>query len=291
MRAGRWQTTLTGPCTASGRGYWSGAVNTLTFLPAPVGTGIRFVRTDLPEHPYVQAIAENRVSMSLRTRLRSEDCEVDMVEHVMAALYGLRVDNVEVHCTAAEMPGMDGSSLAFALALDSIGTVDLRTKRPALVVTESMRFGDDAQWIQVEPVAGNFLELEYRLNYGSDSPIGKATYRARVDENAFFHELAPARTFISRSDAEQLQAQGIAQHVTDQDLIVFDQDGPVNNNLRFEDECARHKALDLLGDLALSGIDLIGRVTACRSGHKLNGFVAEQLRKKFVSQMNSSRAA
>lgn len=288
MRAGRFQHTISHPCHVSGRGYWSSQPNTLTFLPAPAETGIRFVRTDLPDRPTVEATADYRVDMQLRTRLAKGPAVVDMVEHVLAALYGMQIDNVEIHCTGCEMPGLDGSSLAYALALDEAGRTPLRIRRPTLQVNKRTRIGEGPQWITIEPTDGDSLEIEYRLDYGANSPIGTATYATKIDEDAFYHRLAPARTFISMKEAEQLQERGLASHVTTRDLLVFDEDGPIDNTLRFSDECARHKALDLLGDLALTGIDLVGKVVAYRSGHQLNGRLAEKLRHEYLSNQGGA---
>ena len=283
MRAGRFQHTIAHPCHVSGRGYWSGKPITLTFLPAPAETGVRFVRTDLPGSPSVEAIANHRVDTQLRTRLAKGSAVVDMVEHVLAALYGMQIDNVEIHCTGCEMPGLDGSSLAYALALDEAGRTPLRSRRSTLRINTRNRLSEGAQWITVEPTDSEGLELEYRLDYGANNPIGVATYATQISEDAFFHRLAPARTFISLKEAEQLQQRGLAKHVTTRDLLVFDVDGPIDNTLRFNDECARHKVLDLLGDLALTGIDLVGKVIAYRSGHQMNGRLAELLRSEFLS--------
>jgi UDP-3-O-[3-hydroxymyristoyl] N-acetylglucosamine deacetylase len=291
MRAERFQTTLTGPCTVSGRGYWTGAANTLTFLPAPAGTGIRFVRADLPGRPATSALADYSVGLPLRTQLKHGRCEVAMIEHVMAALYGMKIDNAEVHCTTAEMPGLDGSSLAYVLAFDNVGRTELRARRSTLKIRKPIRLGDDHQWILVEPHDRETFEIEYRLDYGDDSPIGKAVYSTQLTEDIFYHEIASARTFIQQADAHALQQRGLATHVTDRDLLVFDHRGPVNNTLRFSDECARHKALDLIGDLALCGVDLVGRVIANRSGHQLNGQMAERLRAVAVEQFASIKAA
>ncbi len=291
MRAERRQTTLMGPCSVSGRGYWTGEPNTLTFLPAPAGTGIRFVRADLEGCPAVSATAPFRDSRPLRTQLSHGRCEVAMVEHVMAALYGLRIDNCEVHCTSYEMPGMDGSCLAYVQALDAVGITELRVKRAALRIKQRIRVGNAQQWIMAEPSPKETLEVCYRLDYGPDSPIGRSQYEAVVDEDTFYHAIAPARTFIHQTDAKALQKQGLARHVTERDLLVFDDHGPVNNQLRYADECARHKALDLIGDLALTGVDLVGRITACRSGHQLNGEMAEQLLNLFADQCGAVRAA
>ncbi|MCA9131754.1 MAG: UDP-3-O-acyl-N-acetylglucosamine deacetylase [Planctomycetales bacterium] len=281
MRANRPQTTLAAPCTVSGRGYWTGHPNTLTFLPAEEGSGVRFERADLDGAPDVLAVSENRSSMPLRTRLTRGRAEVDMVEHVMAALYGLQIDNVLVRCTAFEMPAMDGSSLPFALVLESAGKREQVLPRDTWRIDRTLRVGNDDQWLVAEPHVlpqDNHLELEYHLDFGPTSPIGKATYTYRLHPPNFSQELAAARTFITLETARQLQAQGLGGHVNERDLLVFDTNGPIHNHLRFPDECARHKLLDLVGDLALSGIDLVGRIVAHRSGHQLNGVMAEQLR-------------
>ncbi len=229
-------------------------------------------------NPSVEAVTDNRVDMQLRTRLAKGPAIIDMVEHVLSALYGLRIDNVEIHCTGCEMPGLDGSSMAYAMALDEAGRTPLRSRRPVLELDHAIEIGDQRQWIRYEPTGSDSFEIEYRLDYGDQSPIGRATYATKINEDAFYHRLAPARTFITFGEAQQLQQKGLAKHVTTRDLLVFDADGPVDNSLRFTDECARHKALDLLGDLALTGIDLVGKVTAFRSGHQMNGRLAEQLR-------------
>jgi UDP-3-O-acyl N-acetylglucosamine deacetylase len=241
----------------------------------------------------VEAIADHRVDMQLRTRLAKGSAIVDMVEHVLAALYGLKIDNVEIHCNGCEMPGLDGSSLAYALALDQAGKTPLRSRRAILRDGKSIRIGDDQQWIQYEPNNTDSFEIEYRLDYGTNSRIGQATYSTKINEDAFYHRLAPARTFITLAEAQQLQDRGLAKHVTTRDLLVFDSDGPVDNSLRFSDECARHKALDLLGDLALTGIDLVGKVTAYRSGHQMNGKLADRLREEFLTfdRKSAKRAA
>ncbi len=277
MRASRFQHTIGHACHVSGRGYWTGCPVSVAFQPADPSTGIVFRRVDLPHKPMIPAIAANRTETSLRTRLKCDGAMVDMVEHVMAALYGLQIDNCIIEVNAPEMPGMDGSALAFALALQQAGVEVQPAKRMMNVVDRPIRIGDQHQWIMAMPSPYPSLSLEYRLDYGPESPIGAATVATELDPETFLESFAPARTFITQSEAQQLQSQGLARHVTYRDLIVFGDKGPIDNSLRFSDECARHKLLDLIGDLALCGLDLAGRVIACRSGHVLNGRMAAEL--------------
>lgn len=285
MRATRSQHTLCRPCQVTGRGYWSSQPITLTFFPAAAGSGIQFVRTDLPDAPRVEAVVEHRIDMPLRTRLANGSAVVDMVEHVLAALYGLKIDNVEIHCTSCEMPGLDGSSHAYSLALEAAGRTAQTEPRETFFIDQPIRVGSDTQWVAAYPAPANSgLTIEYQLDYGAGNPIGSGQYACAVDEDTFVNQLAQARTFVTLSEATQLRAKGLGQHVTTRDLLVFDDDGPIDNELRFADECQRHKALDLLGDLALVGFDLVGRVVAHRSGHQLNGRLASILREEFFKR-------
>lgn len=287
MRAPRNQNTIAAPFSISGRGFWSGEVNTLTFQPADAGTGIVFIRDDLPGKPRVPALAERRVSMGLRTRLSSGAAEVDMVEHVMAAIYGANLDNVAIHCTASEMPSFDGSCIPLTLALEAAGTKSLEAAISRVEINEVIEVGTKDCFIRAEPASGKF-EVEYRLDYGQDSSVGAATFCSPVTPEIFAQEIAPARTFVTEQEAQLLQSKGLGTHVTTRDLLVFGAQGPIDNQLRFEDECARHKALDVVGDLALVGADLVGRVVAYRSGHQLNGELAALIREKYMPEQSGS---
>ncbi len=277
MRVSRFQHTLRHKCHVSGRGYWTGCPVSLVFHPAEPNTGIVFRRTDLPDRPCIRAMASNRTETALRTRLREREAVVDMVEHVMAALYGMQIDNCLIDVNTSEMPGLDGSAYQYATAIQQAGIEVQPAPREMHVVEQPIRIGDDQQWITAMPSAFPSLTLEYRLDYGQKSPIGSATVTVELDPEAFLEAISPARTFILESEAASLQSKGLARHVTYRDLLVFGEDGPIENTLRFPDECARHKLLDLIGDLALCGRDIAGRVTACRSGHILNGRMAEML--------------
>ncbi len=265
----RQQRTLAGATSVSGFGYWSGQDVRVEFRPAPPDTGIVFVRQDLSRPVSIKATVANRVETPRRTTLRSGGASVEMVEHVLAALAGLQIDNCEVHIDAAELPGMDGSAQPFVEALLAAGICTQAATRPALVVRELARLGNEESWIEARPSSGG-LSIKFHLDYGPQSPIGRQTLTLPVTPDSFRRELAPARTFVLRGEAEWLQAQGLGRRATCKDLLVFDEHGPVDNELRFGDECVRHKALDLIGDLGLAGCDLVGHIVAYRSGHRLN---------------------
>ncbi len=200
-----------------------------------------------------------------------------MIEHVMAALYALEIDNCVIEVDGEEMPGLDGSALAIAQSLRSVGLVVQAAARKRFIIDRMFRVGDETCWIEAGPVAGGHARYEYRLDYGDDSPIAAQSYSGILSAHTFCRELAPARTFVTAQQVTQLQAQGVGKHVGPQDLLVFDDNGLVDNTFRFANECARHKTLDLIGDLALAGVDLIGRFVSHRGGHRLNAALARQL--------------
>jgi UDP-3-O-acyl N-acetylglucosamine deacetylase len=273
----------------TGFGYWSGRDVRVEFRPAPADSGIVFVRADLNPAPRIAAMVDNRIETPRRTTLAAHGAVVEMVEHLMAALWGLRIDNCEVHVDAPEMPGCDGSSQAFVAALLAAGIVEQGAKQRRLVVSETARVGNDDAWVSAAPCRRNELRIKYRLDYGNQSPIGRQTLELTVTPESFVSQLASARTFILQQEAEWLRQRGLGARATFRDLLVFGDEGPLDNELRFSDECVRHKTLDLIGDLALAGYDVVGQITAHRSGHRLNaelvrillseGEVVEPLRK------------
>ena len=285
MQQIRFQQTIEHMAHVSGRGYWSGRPITLTFLPGMPNTGINFRRVDLPGRPEIQAVAANRRDTSLRTTLVSNYCLVEMVEHVAAALYAMDIDNCVVECDAPEMPGMDGSALAFAHALESAGIRRQPATTCEVKLTMPLRVGSESQWIMAIPSSDPGLTIQYQLDYGPTSSIPASTYTYKIERSSFAHEIAPARTFLTESEARGLQSQGVATHVTFRDLVVFGPSGPIDNSPRFEDECSRHKLLDLIGDLSLCGLRIQGKIIAHRSGHILNGNLAEAVHKQRVAQV------
>lgn len=270
------QRTLKSVQAVTGFGYWSGKDVEVQFHPAPANHGIVFVRTDLPGEKRIAAVVENRIEIPRRTVLSANGATVEMVEHVLAALAGLQVDNCEVRVNAAELPGCDGSALPFVEAIEKAGVEEQNALKATIRIREVTRVGDDESWVEVSPARGKTktgLTIRYKLDYGPNNPIGKQTIELTVTPATFKKELASARTFLLDSEAEWLRSQGLGSRCSNSDLLIFGPDGPIENTLRYEHECVRHKALDLIGDLALAGCDLQGMVVAFRSGHRLNAEV------------------
>ena len=277
MMQGPLQRTIAHVAHVNGRGYWTGKNVSLTFLPAEPDTGIVFRRMDLVDQPMIPALAAHRTDAPLRTKLVYRDASVEMVEHVMAALYGMGIDNCIIECDGAEMPGMDGSAYAMALAIHQAGR--FTSDRPAKLcrIEKPIRIGNAEAYVEASPSSCPGLTLVYHLDYGPESPIPSTSTSCLLSPEEFLWSIAPARTFLTQSDAVKLQDSGLAKHVTHRDLVIFGPSGPIDNQLRFPDECSRHKLLDLIGDLALCGHWIDGSVFAYRSGHNLNGRLAEQI--------------
>ena len=248
------------------------------------------MRSDLPGRPRIPAVIQNRVDGPRRTTLVANGSTVEMVEHVLAALAGMRIDNCEIHVDRAEMPGCDGSSLVFTEALSKTSVVDLDSERRVIRIESPIRVGTDNAWIEAEPTAHEQLELTYQLDYQCPA-IGEQKFSSTITPENFANKIAAARTFVLLEEAEKLKKLGLGQRVTYQDVVVFNDLGPLQNELRFEDECARHKLLDMVGDFSLAGADLIGKITAYRSGHRLNSQMVFALLQQIVTTYPSRMSA
>ncbi len=270
MLSRRNQRTIANSVVVEGFGYWTGHDVRIEFRPAAANTGLVFVRTDLSPPQAIAALVQNRVEAPRRTTLRCGRASVEMVEHILAALAGMQIDNCEIWVNAAEMPGCDGSAQAFVTALDAAGIEEQSAPRACLVLRDTNRMAEGGSWIEAQPSAQGGFSVKFRLDYGRDNAIGRQTLEMRITPEIFRKELAPARTFLLKAEAEWLRSQGLGTRATLQDLLVFDDEGPIENTLRYPDECVRHKVLDLVGDFALAGCDIVGHVVAHRSGHRLS---------------------
>lgn len=271
------QRTICHGVEVTGIGYLTGATVRLRFLPAPPSTGIVFVRTDLRQRPNVLARVDQVTGTARRTTIGPPPHEVSLVEHVLATLAGLKIDNCRVEVNAAEAPGMDGSSLAFVHALSQVATVTQPAHRSIYTVDRTVVVRNANATLAIHPCEDTSLTLTYFLDYGISTSLGRQVHTEVLTPGNFIHNLAPCRTFLLEQEVAELVRQGIGSRSTTSDLLVFGAHGVIGNKLRFANEPARHKVLDLVGDLALLGVDLVGHVVACRSGHPLNVALAREL--------------
>jgi UDP-3-O-[3-hydroxymyristoyl] N-acetylglucosamine deacetylase/3-hydroxyacyl-[acyl-carrier-protein] dehydratase len=213
-----------------------------------------------------------------RTCLRNGTLFVETVEHCMAALSGLGIDNATVTVaggTAGEVPGGDGSSRIFVDALTEAGSVEQAAECQPLIIREPITVTDGNSSISALPGPTDRLEIVYEFE--AAAPVGRQVFSFHVGSDDFVTQLAPARTFSFEAEAREARARGIGKHLTPKDVLVISPEGPIDNAFRFPDECARHKALDILGDLYLIGRQLRGRIVAYKSGHSLNHLLAKRL--------------
>ena len=264
------QQTIGKPVEVHGIGYVTGKQVRLRFRPASASTGVVFVRTDLGAQACILARVENVTGTARRTTLGNPPIQVGLVEHVLAALSGLRIDNCYVELDAPEPPGLDGSAQAFVKALLQAGTVMQPERRPIWSTTRPMVFIDKDATIALHPLDTPELRISYLLDYGKESSIPWQMCTQTITPGAFASQVAPCRTFVTEEEAHALRSQGLGSRTTVTDLVVFGREGPIQNRLRFGNEPARHKILDILGDLSLIGCDLRGHVVAYRSGHPHN---------------------
>lgn len=270
------QKTIVRETSVSGRGLFTGEEVTVTFRPAPPGHGIVFIRTDLGRSVPIPALVSNITKRARRSTLRNGADAIETVEHCMSALHGLGIDNIIIEVTGGEMPGLDGSALLYVRAIEDAGITEQAAEKQFLRISEPIEVSDGTSTlIAASPDADEF-QILYNLDYGSQGPIGRQLFSYRLGDD-YAATIAPARTFVLKHEAEMLRQRGLGLHLKPGDVLVLDADGPIDTQLRFPDECVRHKVLDLLGDLYLLGCSIRGKVIAYRSGHALNHMLVRRL--------------
>lgn len=282
------QHSIATDCQVSGRGYWTAQHIRVVMRPAPADTGILLVRSDLPGRPSCPAHISRRDQATLRTNVSSGEAKFEMVEHLMAALYAMEIDNCIVEIDGCELPGLDGSSKPYIDALSSAGLVIQAAERPRLVIDQVITLREGVSWITASPTPTGVSHFGYQLVFDQAGPITNQSYGFSCTPIRFCRDVAPARTFVTEQQARVLHHRGVAQHVGFDELLVFGTDGPIDNELRFRNECARHKALDLVGDLSLVGVELVGKFISYRGGHRLNGRMAKALHDLAVQSQQRS---
>ncbi len=297
------QQTLNGEFTLKGKGLHTGLEIEATFLPAPENHGYKFQRIDLPDQP----VAEYVVEPERATVLAKGDVRVSTVEHALAALYAAGVDNCLIKVNAPELPILDGSAIAFSEAIDSVGLVEQSTDKNFYVVKRKIEVRDEKTGAHLTVLPDSDFSIDVMVSY--DSPVLTNQYARLENVASFRSDIAASRTFVFVREVEPLlHANLIKGGDLDNAIVIYDKKLPqekldhiadlmgaphkdagelgyLNNRpLEFENEPARHKLLDVMGDVALIGRPLKGRIIACRPGHKINTTFAKQIRKEIQRQ-------
>ncbi len=276
------QRTIGAEVAYQGAGIHTGREASVRFVPAPINTGVVFVRTDLadsPRIPVAAGLAYYDPAQGRRTILKNGKAEVHTVEHVLAAVNGLGIDNLVIELDGAE-PGepTDGSVAPIVQLLNEVGLVEQSAPRRYLKLPEPVSFEEND--VQLLAVPHDGLRITFTIDY-PNAVIGTQSASFEVDERVFEREIAPARTFVMKEDVDRLRAAGMIKGGTLLNAVVVDASGIVNEEpLRFDDEFVRHKVLDLLGDLYLLGAPLKAHVIAFKSGHQTHVKFVKKLLEK-----------
>jgi UDP-3-O-[3-hydroxymyristoyl] N-acetylglucosamine deacetylase len=267
------QRTLRRAISCAGIGLHSGNKVTLSLKPAPPDSGIRFRRSDLGGLE-VPATVEHVGGITLATGLTRDAAKVDTVEHLLSALVSLGVDNVVIELSSAEVPIMDGSAAPFVYLIHEAGVKRLPTPRRYLKVLRPIALSQGDKRIALYP--SDHFKVTYSIAF--DHPLLRHQSRTvRITEESFVDDIAPARTFGFLKEVEMMRQRGLALGGSLENAIVIGDTAVLNNALRFDDECVRHKILDVIGDMALVGHPIIGHLVAHRGGHALHTRFAAQV--------------
>ncbi len=269
------QKTVKNKVTFSGIGVHSGKNAEVTLRPAEAGTGIVFHRTDLTPPVSIEAKAANVVNTRLSTTIGKDGAVVATVEHLMAALRGLGIDNVHVDINGPEVPIMDGSAAPFVKWIKDAGIKSLGKARKYLVVKKPVTISDGDKKVTIIPSRHFKISFDMRFNH----PVVSNQFRSvKLSEETFDDDISAARTFGFLAEVETLRANGLARGGSLENVVVIGNEGVLNEEgLRFDDEFVRHKILDAIGDFSMAGYHILGHVKAFKSGHDLNHKLVNQL--------------
>ncbi|MFQ6617299.1 MAG: bifunctional UDP-3-O-[3-hydroxymyristoyl] N-acetylglucosamine deacetylase/3-hydroxyacyl-ACP dehydratase [Fidelibacterota bacterium] len=300
------QRTIKHSVSCSGIGLHTGLKSRVTFRPAPVGTGIRFIRTDLENSPEIIADIDHVVDFSRGTTIKQNGVKINTVEHLLAAIAGLEIDNIYVEITTNEPPVGDGSSKIFVDALISAGFEEQQAPKDYLIIENAISYSDEIDGVDIVVYPSDEFRITFMVDYKNPALGTQYTSMYSLNEE-FAKEFAPARTFCFLHEVEELKQNGLIKGgnidnaivIIDREIdrkefkrlkdlfnlgsdVVIGKNGILNGKvLRFKNEPVRHKTLDLIGDLALLGVPLKGHVIAARSGHKANVELVKKLRKVY----------
>jgi UDP-3-O-[3-hydroxymyristoyl] N-acetylglucosamine deacetylase/3-hydroxyacyl-[acyl-carrier-protein] dehydratase len=278
------QHTISREVTIEGRSLFHGRDVRLVVKPAPPDHGVVFVRTDLPEPVRIPALIDHVVVRDRRSALQVGDAVVETCEHFLAALVGLGMDNAIVEIDGNELPLGDGSAAPFYEAIAAAGLDAQPVDRTTLVVREAVTIEENGAILVALPSDDDDFHVLYDLDYGSNGHIPRQMETISLQKCDFAADIARARTFSLEHEAGMLWDHGLCRHLTPSEVLVIGPDGPIDNAYRYENEPARHKLLDLLGDFSLLGAPIRGRIIARRSGHQLNHRMVRELKRQLEWQ-------
>lgn len=265
------QKTLKNPVELAGVGLHSGKTVTMKLLPAAPDTGIVFVRTDLQPVQRFRSAADLVTDTQLCTAMEHGISKVATVEHIMSALAGLGIDNIEIHLDAAEIPIVDGSSAPFVYLIQNAGIISQDAAKKFIVVKHAVEIRDGDKWAKLEPYAKGF-KLDFSIDFAH--PAIKKTNKTAaltLTTQNYIQEISRARTFGFLGDIEFLRQNNLALGGSLENAVVLDEFRVLNEKgLRYDDEFVRHKVLDAVGDLYLEGYAILGHYVGYKSGHALN---------------------
>jgi UDP-3-O-[3-hydroxymyristoyl] N-acetylglucosamine deacetylase len=277
-----WQKTIARPMTVTGVGLHSGLAATVSVYPAAANQGLKFIRTDLPERPQVRAHYSRVVDTTRATTLGDGRATLSTVEHLLAALYGLGIDNAVIEVDGPEIPIMDGSAQPFVDLLAAAGSSSLPWPRAYLVIHKQVEVSNGDGWMRVMPGKPRIM---YAIDFAHPL-IRRQRFTVPLDAEHFRREIAPARTFGFLKEVQFLQSRGLARGGSLDNAVVLDDTDVLNpGGFRYPEECVRHKILDALGDLALLGMPILGRLEVSRGGHDLH----QQFLQELMHQENAWR--
>ena len=271
------QRTLKDQVECTGIGLHSGERVHLNIRPAPSDTGIKFVRTDLDGHPMVEARFDNVSGTMLATTIGCNGCRIATIEHLMAAFFGLGIDNAVVELNGPEVPIMDGSTAPFIFLIKSAGIREQKSPKHFIVIKKPFKIDDGNRSVHIYP--SKELKITYTIDF--EHPLLRnQKYELRFSGRDFVREISRARTFGFLKDVQTLKENGLAKGGSLDNAVVIDDFRIINEDgLRFEDEFVRHKILDFIGDLSIVGSPVIGHFVVEKSGHFLNQQMLKNLMK------------
>jgi UDP-3-O-[3-hydroxymyristoyl] N-acetylglucosamine deacetylase len=266
------QFTLAEPVEAEGIGLHTGEQCAVELRPAPQGGGLVFFCGS--DSTPVPALAENVIPAQRRTVLGREGLRIETVEHLLGALAGMRIFHARIQVTGPEVPALDGSALPFVELIEQAGIAPVQNPSPLITPISPIRVSDDGDEAWVEALPGEDYRVSVAVWYAQ---TGEQKVSLRITPEAFKKQIAPARTFGFEDEVELVLRSGLAAGATTDNVVLIGRGGKMSSPARLENEVARHKALDLIGDLALCGGVLRAHIIACRPGHRLNTRLAALL--------------